>query len=107
MVKKNMTQRTLLAQQMLEHVSRQRESGMTIANYAAQVGITAHKFRYWINKSKPHGSLHAKEPEMKFIDLGTLGLACNDTDTPDAPGQPIRQPQMTLTFPNGMCLKIY
>jgi hypothetical protein len=40
MVKKNMTQRTLLAQQMLEHVTRQRESGMTIANYAAQVGIT-------------------------------------------------------------------
>ena len=45
-----MTQRTLLAQQMLEHVTRQRESGMTIANYAAQVGITGHKLRYRINK---------------------------------------------------------
>ena len=50
MVKKNMTQRTLLALQMLEHVNRQRESGMTIANYAAQVGITTHKLRYRINK---------------------------------------------------------
>lgn len=102
-----MTQRTLLAQQMLEHVTRQRESGMTIANYAAHVGITAHKLRYWINKSKPQDSQNAKEPEMKFIDLGTFRLACNDTDSADASGQPIRQPQMTLTFPNGMCLKIY
>ncbi len=46
MVKKNMTQRSFLAQQMLEHVNRQRESGMTIANYTALVGITAHKLRY-------------------------------------------------------------
>ena len=46
MVKKNMTQRTFLVQQMLEHVNRQRESGMTIANYTALVGITAHKLRY-------------------------------------------------------------
>ena len=102
-----MTQRTYLAQKMLEHVTHQRESGMTIANYAAQVGITAHKLRYWINKSKLHDSQYTKEQEMKFIDLGTLELACNNTDNPDAPGQPIRQPQMTLTFPNGMCLKIY
>ena len=77
-----MTQRTLLAQQMLEHVTRQRESGMTIANYAAQVGITTHKLRYWINKSKPIDSQHAKEVEMKFIDLNTLGLVCNDKTLP-------------------------
>ena len=77
-----MTQRTLLAQQMLEHVNRQRRSGMTIANYVAQVGITTHKLRYRINKSKPLDSQHANEPEMKFIDLNTLGLVCNDTTLP-------------------------
>ena len=102
-----MTQRSFLAQQMLEHVNRQRESGMTIANYVAQVGITTHKLRYRINKSKPIDSQHAKEVEMKFIDLNTLGLVCNDTDNTVSAEQPIRQPQMTLTFPNGMCLKIY
>ncbi len=77
-----MTQRTLLAQQMLEHVTRQRESGMTIANYAAQVGIIVHKLRYRINKSKPHDSQHAKEPEMKFINLNTLWLVCIDKTLP-------------------------
>ena len=69
-----MTQRSFLAQQMLEHVNRQRESGMTIANYTALVGITAHNCA--IN------SQHAKEVDMKFIDLNTLGLVCNDKTLP-------------------------
>lgn len=102
-----MTKRTLLTQQMLEHVTRQRESGMTVANYAAQVGITAHKLQYWIRKFKPHNAQHIQEQEMKFINIDSLGLSFSSTDDATPSKQPTRQPQMTLTFPSGICLKIY
>ena len=68
MVKKNMTQRTLLALQMLEHVNRQRESGMTIANYAALVGITAHKLRYWLAaRQRARNEIHQPEHLMAGV----------------------------------------
>ena len=47
-----MAHRKDLAQEMLEHVARYRESGMTVANYAKQAGITTTKLQYWIRKSK-------------------------------------------------------
>ncbi len=44
-----MPKRSYLALQMLEHMTHQRESGIAIGDYAAQIGITAHKLRYWID----------------------------------------------------------
>lgn len=103
-----MTQRTSLAQQMLAHVSHQQESGMSVARYAAQIGITAHKLRYWIKKSRsPQRAFRASDSEMAFINLGRLDLPIAPSNGHKASGCDMRQPQITLTLPNGMCLNIY
>jgi acetyl-CoA acetyltransferase len=99
-----MAKRTTLAQQMFEHAARQRESGMTVANYAQQYGITRTKLQYWIRKSITHEA--ANDSSLRFINLGSFGKAKNPAQGKDV-AEPVRTPQITLTFPNGMCLKIY
>ncbi|HYX05390.1 MAG TPA: hypothetical protein VE912_01530 [Bacteroidales bacterium] len=94
-----MAHRKALSQEMFEHVARQRESGMTVVNYAKHTGITTSKLQYWIRK------LNAKEAgknSLKFIDLSSFDTADHHSRAPE----PQSNPQITLTFPNGMCLKI-
>ncbi len=85
---------------MFEHVSRQRESGMTVANYAKQSGITRTKLQYWIRKYHTHEA--GKDTSLRFIDLHSFGPAIEPSKDKE-----IAAPQIILTFPNGMCLKIY
>jgi len=97
-----MAHRKDLAQEMLEHVARQRESGMSIANYAKQTGITTTKLQYWIRKFMAQEA--GKDTSLKFIDLSSFDIANHHSR---APQLQTCNPQITLTFPNGMCLKIY
>ncbi len=99
--KKNMAQRKDLSQKMFEHVTRQRDSGMTVANYAKQTGITTTKLQYWIRKFQAQEA--GKNTSLKFIDLSSFDTA----DHYSKAQEPQSNPQITLTFPNGMCLKIY
>ena len=99
-----MAKRKKLAQQMFEHVVSQRESGMTVANYAQQFGITRTKLQYWIRKFNAQEA--GKDTSLRFIDLRSFGEAAERAEGKDA-AEPIRTPQITLTFPNGMCLNIY
>lgn len=99
-----MAHRKILAQEMLEHVARQQASGMTIENYAKQVGVTRTKLNYWIHKIKNQEA--ENNSNLKFIDLGTFGQASDIIADKEVPEQ-TRCPQITLTFPNGICLKIY
>ena len=103
---------------MLEHVAIQQSSGKTIASYANQIGVTRHKMQYWVNKYKASHKTKKVESDssLKFIDLGSFSLHDQPVDessqeslatTAVSPEQDERLPQMTLTFPNGMCLKIY
>lgn len=98
-----MAKRTILAQQMLEHVARQPESDITVANYAKQFGITLTKLQYWIRKFNAQAG---KDTSLRFIDLRSFGSSTVPAEDKDK-AEPIRAPQITLTFPNGMCLKIY
>lgn len=99
-----MAKRRTLAQQMFEHVVSQRESGMTVANYAQQLDITRTKLQYWIRKFNAREA--GKDTSLRFIDLRSFGKAAERVEDKDAT-EPIRTPQITLTFPNGMCLNIY
>jgi hypothetical protein len=104
---------------MLEHVVLQQESGQTLGSYAKQIGVTRSKVQYWVSKYKALEKTQKTEYDtsLKFIGLNSFGLqnAQVDSFTPTeslAPAtnpspQDNRLPQMTLTFPNGMCLKIY
>ena len=85
---------------MLEHLTRQRESGMTVANYAKQSGITTTKLQYWIRKFNTQEA--GENTNLKFIDISSFDAADHLSRAPE----PQSNPQITLTFPNGMCLKI-
>ena len=97
-----MAHRKDLAQEMLEHVARQHESGLTVANYAKHAGITQFKLQYWIRKFKAREA--GKDTNLKFIDLSSFDTSNHRSISPELQ---TLTPQITLTFPNGMCLKIY
>jgi len=104
---------------MLEHAALQQQSEKTITSYAKLIGVSRHKLQYWVRKYKARQNAQKdkNDTSLKFIDLGSFGLQ----EQPVKAGIPAasfempaassvkdeRLPQMTLTFPNGMCLKIY
>jgi hypothetical protein len=104
---------------MLEHVVLQQASGQTIGSYAKQIGVTRSKMQYWVSKYKDLERTQKTESDsgLKFINLGIFDIQESIVDSiapaessapaPDPLQQDNRLPQMTLTFPNGMCLKIY
>jgi hypothetical protein len=114
-----MQHRKSLNKSMLEHVAIQQRSGKTIANYAKQIGVSRYKMQYWVRKYKTRKKTQKIESDssLKFIDLASFGLSDQSVDsesptessaTTEVPSmQDERFPQMTLTFPNGMSLKIY
>jgi L-lactate utilization protein LutB len=117
--KKLMQHRKSLNQSMLEHARLQQRSGQTIASYAKQIGISRHKMQYWVSKYNARQKTQKAESDssLKFIDLGSFGIQDQPVDessqaetlatTAVSSKQDDRLPQMTLSFPNGMCLKIY
>ncbi len=104
---------------MLEHAALQQQSEKTITSYAKLIGVSRHKLQYWVRKYKARQKTQKvkSDTSLKFIDLGSFGLQeqpvnsgrpAASMETPAAsPAEDERLPQMTLTFPNGMCLKIY
>ena len=104
---------------MLEHAALQQQSEKTITSYAKLIGVSRHKLQYWVRKYKARQKTHKvkSDTNLKFIDLGSFGLQdqpvnagipAASLETPAASSvKDERLPQMTLTFPNGICLKIY
>lgn len=114
-----MQHRKTLNQKMLEHAALQQRSGETIASYAKQIGVPCHKMQYWVSNYKAQQSRQHVESStsLKFIDLSSFQnqnqsvITDSHPEFNDAvtisPIQDKRLPQITLSFPNGMCLKIY
>ncbi len=104
---------------MLDHVALQQRSGKTIANYTKQIGVSRYKMQYWVRKYKARQKTQKVESDssLKFIDLGSFGIQDQRVDESSqaeslvakavSSEQDERLPQMTLSFANGMCLKIY
>lgn len=89
---------------MIAHVKDWMDSGMSIRDYARKVGITKGKFGYLVSKVK---ALDATLHSPKFIDLNSVKDSTKSSNIlSDKPKTPV-PPQMTLTFPSGMVLKIY
>jgi transposase-like protein len=114
-----MPHRKSLNQKMFEHAALQQQSDKTITSYAKLIGVSRHKLQYWVRKYKALEKIQKarNDSSLKFIDLGSFGLQEQPVkaDIPAAslespavsPLQDERLPQITLAFPNGMCLKIY
>jgi len=70
-------------------------------HYAKHTGISSSKLQYWIRKFNAQEA--GENTNLKFINLSSFDTA----DHYSKALEPQSNPQITLTFPNGMCLKIY
>ena len=84
-------------------VNQWRESGTPIGAFAQKVGLTKSKLSYWVRKAGPGNSHEPQYPEFIEINPASPHLqprAGQKASTPE-------KLQVELTFPNGLCLKIY
>ena len=90
---------------MIALVNDWKQSGMSIKTYANNAGISKAKFGYWVRKEKADSITKQQYPQ--FIEVGSMAEnlhLCKDA----APQIVIHaKPQIELTFPSGLCLKIY
>lgn len=94
-------------QKMFAHVDCWQTSGLSIVEYAKKIGVHKEAFRYWIRKKRE--ITKNKDDSVSFIELSSINampvksskiFSDNDTSTD-------LNPVIVLTFPGGMCLKIY
>lgn len=85
-----------IEQAMLNHVDQWQKGGLSKKEYAMQLGITRHKFDYWIRKSK-------EKQDIKAEGLGFIEIEKKQ----DAPTANNPSPRIVLTLPGGMNLQIF
>ena len=93
--------------EMTQHVARQKESGMSVWAYCQQHDIGYHSMQYWIKKLRKLNCKKVTLPKEMFIEL-----APSEKETFSNPGRSLRDnppvaPQVELTFPSGLTMKIY
>ena len=88
---------------MVAHVNDWMDSGVSIRDFAHRIGVTKGKFGYWVSKVKASNDI-PKHPQ--FIDLVSVTDSMKSEDDTPQQASP-SNPQMTLTFPSGLVLKIY
>lgn len=95
-------------EEMSVHVSKWKESGLTIAAYCLKAGLSYHSFCYWnkkINAKADSRPVIAKKD--MFIELGSSSKEGFKGNTSTFYNHGVSQPQVELTFPSGLSLKIY
>lgn|GEM_PF-805228 len=93
-------------EEMFASVAEWKRSSMTKGAYAQLMGISKSKFEYWVRKVRETAISSGDFPgfvEMRHlakpIPLPEVETASGELPTPGA--------QVVLTFPGGLCLKIY
>jgi transposase-like protein len=89
---------------MLVHVNEWKRSGMSIKAYSQVLGISKNKLEYWIRKFREANNAEKQAPSFINVGSSTDKLILN---TDDSKMLSSSTPQLVLTFPNGLCLKIY
>jgi transposase-like protein len=88
---------------MQSHIEKWHNSGMSKVAYADKIGISRHKFEYWVRKlsAPPKAS-----PRQAFVELKPTekSFKAKEGEKPS-----VQEPnlQFELVFANGTCLKIY
>ena len=85
---------------MLAHVEEWQRSGMSVREYSESIGVPKGRFEYWTKKARATNNVENKYPGFIQISRSDKSLNCGQ-----APSSP--NPQIVLTFPGGLCLKIY
>ncbi len=82
-----------------------KQSGMTIGDFAKKKGLSKSTLGYWVRKMNIENMPKNKNPQ--FIELGTLP-ANPEISQKAKPQKTVDiKPQIELSFPGGLCLKIY
>ena len=80
------------------------DSGIAVKHFAQGKGITKTKLEYWIRKF--NSELNQALPLPAFVEIGP-GVSAIKIPTPKPPHQATEKLQIELTFPSGLCLKIF
>jgi hypothetical protein len=80
-----------------------KESGLPVDRYAQKKGLTKSKLEYWIRKLDV--SKNQEIPYPAFIEVGSVSThtGSHEIEAAQTPGKL----QIELTFPSGLCLKIF
>jgi hypothetical protein len=93
-----------LQETMLRHVEKWRKGQLSKKAYANKIGITRHKFEYWIRKAKETSCTEAVLPD--FIEIKTKPIVSFEEKQENPPAiSPL--PRIVLTLPGGISLQIY
>ena len=88
----------------MTHANEWISSGISLRNYAQNIGVTKSKLGYWVRKLK--NSHDSESPNSQFVDISTLAESVKPTnDESQLPISP--PPQIVLTLPSGLVLKVY
>jgi len=90
---------------MIGKVDEWSRSSMSIRAFAQTLGISKSSFEYWVRKVR--GTTRQLDVSPTFIEM--LQPTPIKVPPPEAKPQsgPLANPQIVLTFPSGLCLKIY
>jgi hypothetical protein len=80
-----------------------KESGLPVERYAQKKGFTKSKLEYWIRKLEV--PKNQEVPYPAFIELGSISAHTRPLESETV--QTAGKLQIELTFPSGLCLKIF
>jgi len=91
-------------EEMIARVDEWQRSSMSAGAFAQALGISKSTFVYWIRKVRDTAKPVDAYPG--FIEM-RQSVPTNQFPEAKAPSEILAKPQIVLTFPSGLCLKIY
>lgn len=90
---------------MFAHVNTWQAGNMTMEVFAHSIGMSRNKLEYWHRKLKRINK--TKDDKLNFIEFAPFGI--NNKTTPVKATEKVNSSKLEieLSFPNGLCLKIY
>jgi len=89
---------------MMTHANEWISSGISLRDFAQNIGVTKGKLEYWVRKVK--NSDDSNVQGSQFIDISNLTENIKTTNE-ESQLSKSATPQIVLTLPSGLVLKIY
>ena len=89
---------------MFARVDEWEKSPMSMEDFAQTTGISKSTFKYWVRKARE--TVRTADDCPQFIEMGSL-VSANELQESKNQSEILVTPQIVLTFPSGLCLKIY
>lgn len=90
---------------MLANVDEWEKSGQTLREFAKTKGLSKRVFEYWVRKKKESSSISPGFVELAPLARHKVNIEAK-SQHPDC-GNNNSRAQIVITFPSGMCVKVY